>query len=231
MPEQLTLAGITRYDEGTFDSFYLAEQETIVVLLQEFALGKGEPFIYLWGKSGTGKSHLLQACCNHANDHAMVAMYFSLGACQGLSPDLFNDLEQMQLVCLDDIEVIAGDAIWEEALFNLYNRLRDSGSRLLIGSNVLPRDLGLSLADLTSRLNWGPAFQLQSMDDDALRCALQFRATQRGITLSAEVTHFLLRRCTRDMKELFSIFDILDKAALANKHGLTIPFVKSVLKL
>lgn len=231
MSEQLTLAGIAPREQGTFDNFYSVAHEAIVSLLQDFSIGKNEQFIYLWGKLGTGKSHLLQACCQHASDQGKMAMYFSLNDCLFLSPDLFEDMEQMSLICLDHIEAIAGNAIWEEALFNLYNRLRDSGSRLLVAGNALPRDLKISLADLTSRLNWGPAFQLEPLNDDQKIVALQFRAKKRGMTLTTEVANFLLRRCARNMKELFAIFDTLDKAALANKHRLTIPFVKSILDL
>jgi DnaA family protein len=63
--------------------------------------------------------------------------------------------------CLDDLQAIAGKADWEEALFHLFNRLRDSGRRLLIAASTSPRELPVKLADLKSRLTLALIFQMR----------------------------------------------------------------------
>lgn len=231
MSQQLTLTGLSLHEQATFDNYFYGENTQIVDYLKSFIDVHNEQFIYLWGEVGTGKSHLLQACCHQMSQQGKMAMYLSLADYAMLSPECFEDLEQFQLVCLDAIDAIAAQSTWEEALFGLYNRLRDSNVLLLVAGNALPKDLGIKLADLVSRLNWGPAFMLHPLSDDDKCKALQFRAKGRGLKLTTEVASFLLHRCERNMKALFEVFEQLDQAALANKHRLTIPFVKSVLGL
>ena len=65
-------------------------------------------------------------------------------------------MEQLALVCIDNIECIAGEEEWEMAIFDLYNRILETGkTRLLITGDRPPRQLNLKLPDLASRLDWG----------------------------------------------------------------------------
>jgi DnaA-homolog protein len=93
-------------------------------------LGRGEPFLFLWGAAGDGKSHLLQGACELAAAAGIPAAYLPLAKPEELEPAICADLEELELVCLDDIDAIAGQPPWEEALFHLFNRLRERGPRL-----------------------------------------------------------------------------------------------------
>ena len=71
-------------------------------------------------------------------------------------PEVLDGMEQLALVCIDNIECIAGDEEWEMAIFNLYNRILETGrTRLFITEDRPPRQLNLRLPDLASRLDWG----------------------------------------------------------------------------
>jgi DnaA family protein len=87
----------------------------------------------------------------------------------------------------------------------------------------------LTLPDLTSRLGWGPVFQLATLSDRDKRAALQMRARRRGLELGNEVAEYLLRRYPRDMDSLFSLLNQLDRASLVAQRRLTIPFVRELL--
>ncbi len=119
----------------------------------------------------------------------------------------------------------------EMAIFNLYNRILESGkTRLLITGDRPPRQLNLGLPDLASRLDWGKSTSCN-------RCrmktnsALQLRAKQRGFELPEDVGRFLLKRPDREMRTLFDTLDQLDRASITAQRKLTIPFVKDILKL
>lgn len=86
---------------------------------------EAETFIYLWGTNGVGKSHLLQAICHEAYEAGLPAVYIPLKNCRNMSVNMLDDLEKMSLICLDDIHCVAQNPIWEEALFHLYNRIRE----------------------------------------------------------------------------------------------------------
>ncbi len=215
-------------DDATFDNFFPGVNAHCVTALTAAASGSGYPFIYLWGQVGAGRSHLLQAACHLAAQKNRTCVYLPL-CTPDLAVQILHDLEHINLVCIDDIEAIAQDKVWEEGLFHLYNRVRDMGTTLLIAGAHPPQRLGLGLPDLVSRLAWGVVFQLHLLSDEEKLAALAMRAKLRGLVLSDEVGQFLLRRCPRNMTQLFSILDRLDKASLQAQRKLTIPFVKSVL--
>jgi DnaA family protein len=199
--------------------------------VQQAANGESaaERFLFLWGVDNTGKSHLLQAACQLADDNQLAVAYLPMRELADLSPEIFDGLEQMSLVCIDDVQCIAGQAEWEEALFHFYNRMRDAGGRLLVTADVAPAALSVTLPDLQSRLAWGPVLQLKELGDAGKIAALQLRAKGRGFELSDEVAQFLMRRSARDMGSLFALLDKLDEASLAQQRRLTIPFVRELI--
>lgn len=199
--------------------------------VQRVAAGEAsaEQFLFLWGAASTGRSHLLQAACQHAAENQRTVAYLPLTELIDLSAEIFEGLEQMSLVCLDDVQLIAGNAEWEEALFHFYNRMRDAGSALLVTANVAPSALSVALPDLQSRLVWGPVLQLNALDDAGKISALQLRAKGRGFELPDEVAQFLMRRSARDMASLFALLDKLDEASLVQQRKLTIPFVRGLV--
>ena len=114
-------------------------------------------------------------------------------------------------------------------MFHLFNRLRDSGRRLLIAASTSPRELPVKLADLKSRLTLALIFQMRPLSDEDKLRALQLRASRRGLHLTDEVGHFILTRGTRSMSALFELLERLDQASLQAQRKLTIPFLKETL--
>ena len=227
---QLTL-GLSLKDEATFDNFYSGKNAEIVSELKKISSGQGEKVIYLCGTRGQGCSHLLQACCHHAHQYQLGSVYLPLANLLSLSPEILNGLEALSLVCLDDLQVVAGHPEWEEAIFYLYNRVYDAGGRIVIAAHDLPKAIQLGLPDLESRLSWGIIYQLHPLSDEEKLIVLTMRALRRGINLSEEVGRYILTHCPRHMGTLFAALDALDKASLAAQRRLTIPFVKEVLEI
>lgn len=230
--EQLPLAYAWR-DGLSFDNFCGAENRAVVQSLQHGADGNGDQFTYLWGTPGVGKSHLLQAACQRAAEQGLAVAYLPLADFVdkqvGMPVEALDGLESLSLVCLDDVQAVAGVAHWEEALFHLYNRLRDSGAVLLAAGDASPAGLAIDLPDLRSRLGWGPVFRVQEPQEDEKTHALQARAKARGFDLPDEVARYLIRRSPRDMTSLFALLDRLDQASLAQQRRLTIPFVRNLI--
>ncbi|KJU64143.1 DNA replication initiation factor [Salmonella enterica subsp. enterica serovar Heidelberg str. CFSAN00327] len=130
-------------------------------------------------------------------------------------PEVLDGMEHLSLVCIDNIECVAGDELWEMAIFDLYNRILESGkTRLLITGDRPPRQLNLGLPDLASRLDWGQIYKLQPLSDEDKLQALQLRARLRGFELPEDVGRFLLKRLDREMRTLFMTLDQLDHASI-----------------
>ncbi len=230
-PIQLPLSVRLR-DDATFANYYPGANAAAlgyVERLCEAEAGWAESLIYLWGHDGVGRSHLLQAACLRFEQFEERTIYLPMADLVQYGPEIFDDLEQCELVCIDDLDVLVGKREWEEGLFHLFNRLRDTGRRLLLAASKSPRELQVKLPDLKSRLTMALIFQLHGLSDEDKLRALQLRASRRGLHLTDEVGRFILNRGSRSMNSLFDLLEQLDRASLQAQRKLTIPFLKETL--
>lgn len=221
-------------DDETFNSFQSITNDAVVGQLKQFidtANNKKEQpnGFYLFGISGVGKSHLLHASCAYAADLGLSSLCLSFSELKLLSVEVFEGLEQIDIICLDDLQLISGDDNWQKAVFDLFNRVTEQNKYLLITGDQSAQQLGLTLPDLVSRITWGLTEQLKPLNDNEKLIALQYRAHQRGLQLSDEVGNFLLSRLPRGMKSLLAALDKLDKASIREQRKVTIPFIKEIL--
>ena len=215
-------------DDATLENFLAMPRiQPLVNALRQQLSAAGEAIIYLYGPAGCGKSHLLQASCHQAG---AGALYLPLAELRDRRPEhVLEGIEVLDLLCLDDVHRVLGDAAWETALFDLCNRARQRNARLLVAGDAAPRALAVGLADLRSRLGWGLVFHLAQGDDETKSAILRFRATRRGMSLPPEVASYIVSRAPRDLQQLLGVLDELDKASLVERRALSIPFVKQVL--
>ena len=224
---QLTLDSALK-DSFTFDNFVIGDNQLLVDLLKSKSRNI-EKQVYLWGAHNTGKTHLLQALCQFHSGTSIKLSYLPLHQLIDYSPEIFQGQEEMDICCIDDVQMLQGKIDWQEALFDLINRIRERDTRLFIAANQPPTEININLKDLVSRLQWGPVFRLSELGDIEKCKALQQRAQSRGFDLADNVASYLLNNCNRDIADLFAVLDTLDKAQLQLHRRLTIPFVKSVL--
>ncbi|MGP4123343.1 MAG: DnaA inactivator Hda [Sodalis sp. (in: enterobacteria)] len=230
-PVQLSLP-LYLPDGETFTSFYPGENSGLLAALQNMLSGEHGSYLYFWSHIGSGRSHLLHAACAALSAHTQAVGYVPLDKRTWFVPEVLEGMEQLALVTIDNIECIVGDPPWEMAIFNLYNRIQETGrARLIISGNCPPRQLNIGLADLASRLDWGQIYRLQPLSDEEKGAALQLKAKLRGFELPEDVSRFLLKRLERDMRALSATLDQLDYASIRAQRKLTIPFVKSTLNL
>jgi DnaA family protein len=230
MNKQLALA-IKPNDEATLADFNWGSNKLLQQQLQNILNFQGDRLLYLWGAKGSGKSHLLQASCQ-AVSTTHSAIYLPLHLLKEWGPQTLEGLEEQSLICIDDINAVAEDCAWEEALFHLYNKVKDMEQNILIISgNQSPTTLPIKLPDLRSRLSWGLVLQLLELSDEEKISTLKLHALKRGFDLPESVGQFLLSRCSRNMHDLHQLLNRLDDASLAAQRKITIPFVKDTLNI
>jgi len=228
MQQQIPL-GFKFNNEVTFETFVAGDNAEAKLAIESLVHETDERYIYIWGGQGVGKSHLLQALCQQFAEQQKPVALLNLEDNNQYTPLILDGLEKLSLVCIDDIQNVAANAEWEEALFHFFNRMRDHKIPLLISGALPPAQLNLKLPDLKSRLEWGLVLQIKLLNDAHKLQALQKRASLRGMELSDESGNFLLSRCSRDLTDLFSLLDKLDKASLSEQRRLTIPFIRQYL--
>lgn len=216
MTEQLLL-NITPDWLPTLDNFVAGRNvELLSALRQALAGAASERCFYLWGEAGSGKSHLLQAVAEQARAMGQSATY-----ARSSVPDA------AALIAIDDVEAL--DAVAQIALFDLYNRLRESGGMLLVSGTAAPAHLPLR-DDLRTRLGWGLVYQVHGLSDDEKAQALERHAQARGFVVPHEVTQYLLRHGRRDLPSLVAQLDALDAHCLRLKRAASVPLLKEVMR-
>jgi DnaA family protein len=227
-PQQLHLP-IELRREPTLADYLPGRNGAALAALERTAAGGGEPFLFIIGGSGSGKSHLLQGACLDAARHGRHTHYCPLGL-PGLDPGILDDLERLDLVAVDDLDRIAGRGDWERALFDLFNRLRERGRALLAAASAAPDALGLRLPDLSSRLQWGPRYRLLPLDEAECETLLKVTALARGLVLPPEVVRYIMTRYPRDPGSLVDLVGRVDAWSLREQRQPTIPLVRRAMQ-
>lgn len=228
MSGQLAL-GLKLRDSSVFASYFAGRNQATVDALRAAKIGAPPTCLFLHGPSGCGKTHLLQALCADVSQQGCSVAYLPLADVLPLGPELLSGCEEIACVCVDDIEVIAAQPAWEQALFRLHQQLDERQGRLVVASSRPPAASGIELADLRSRLGGGLVLSLQPLDESGQIAALQLRAQIRGFDLPLDTAQYLLRRLPRDMASLCAFLDELDEASLAAQRRLTVPFVREIV--
>lgn len=208
----------------TFDNFVAGRNAELLQRLKQLAAGAaGERAIYIWGVTGSGRSHLLQSAVAAARAAGNTASYIAATGATRFAPDV----ALLDWVAVDDADQLGAAAQIE--LFNIYNELRDSGATLLVSGNAPPMQLALR-EDVVTRLGWGLVYQVHALSDEEKTQALMLHAEGRGFRLSGEVCNYLLHHVRRDLPTLIAMLDALDRHSLETKRQITVPLVRELLQ-
>lgn len=206
----------------TLDNFVVGRNVELLSALRHALAGTAsERCFYLWGESGSGKSHLLQAVVEEARKLGRSAVYVHGAAAEA------GVMEAAQTMSVDSVETL--DEAAQVALFSLYNKMRDNGGLLLTSGLDAPANLGLR-DDLRTRLGWGLVYQVHGLNDAEKAQALERHAQARGFTLPPEVTQYLLRHGRRDLPALLALLDKLDAHSLRRQRAPSVPLLKEVMQ-
>ena len=210
------LLDIAPDSQPTLDNFVVGRNLELLSALRHALAGSSERCFYVWGETGSGKSHLLQACVRAAQDMQQNAIYAHGSVPQSAAVAAVDNVEQL-------------DEAAQIALFNLYNQMRDSGGMLLVSGKESPLHLKLR-DDLRTRLGWGLVYQVHVLSDEEKAQALVQHAHSRGFVLPSEVTQYLLRHGRRDLPSLMAVLDALDVHSLSLHRAPSVPLLKEVMQ-
>lgn len=209
--------------EPTLDNFVPGRNAEVVAALRAVARpAPAERFIYLWGREGSGKSHLLAAV---AAARALTGAGLARAADGTGFARLSVEMAGEGLI-VDDVHKL--DAAAQSALFTSYNAVREQGGLLVAAGDAPPAALGLR-SDLVTRLGWGLVYQVHALSDDEKAAALLEHARARGMPFPREAVDYLLARQSRDLRHLMTLLDALDRYSLETKRAITVPLVRELL--
>jgi DnaA family protein len=212
----------------TLETFFAGPNEAALNHLRLWTSGGTRAPVptYLWGETGSGKSHLLQAVHHALTEQGMAVGWLDSHT---FNPPEFSD--DWAAVLMDDVHLY--NAEQQHTAFNWFvNALtpRTGTPRWVLAAGALPpADLRLR-DDLRTRLGWGHVYGLQVLGDAERRAVLRQAAEARGLFLGDEVMSYMLNRFSRDLGSLMQLLDHLDHYALQTQRALTIPLVRAMLE-
>ena len=202
-----------------FDKFLGTENAELVYVLQH----KHDPFIYVWGEEGAGKSHLLRAWVAQALDAGKKAVYIDAAA-----TPLTEAAFEAEYLAIDQIEKLGNEE--QSLLFAVFNRFRNSGKGfLLLSSEHTPQQLVIR-EDLRTRMAYCLVYEVKPLTDQEKIDALVSMAAARQVTIDPEIFEYLLNHWQRDMDSLMQMLDTLDNYAVTMGKRITLPLLRQLLK-
>jgi DnaA family protein len=225
-PKQLTFPWNT-VNKSSLEGFYSSEDNFQVVSILKDKTFQDDLFIY--GSKESGKTYLLQAMCNSYSSLNKSSLYIPLKKAMDYGVEIFESLENIQLICLDGIENVISSIEWEKAIFNLINKTLISKSRLIITSSEDLESLNFSLPDLESRLRKIESYELTPIQDKDILDALKYISKLKSINLGDKEAKYLVTYSKRNIPNLVHILESLDQLSMEMKRKITIPLIKKVI--
>ncbi len=202
----------------------------------------GGPFnpLFIYGKSGLGKTHLAQAIGIEVKKKLpeKIVLYVSANLFQiqfmdavnikNKLTDFMRFYQMIDILIIDDVQDFAGKPGTQNAYFNIFNHLHQSGKQLILTSDKAPVDLKDLDDRLLSRFKWGLSAELQSPDYPTRLAILEKKAYNEGVEVPAEVLEFIARQVTTNVREIEGTFCSLLAQSTINKKPITMQLARVI---
>jgi|GEM_PF-1188407 len=188
-------------------------------------------FIYVWGAEYSGKTHLFNAFEVYLNELKSGDVCFAVDAIYLTQIELVQVFPKgLNYLLLDDVHIIAGDALAEVALFNLFNYCKTKDITLMTFASIHSKANQWQLPDLISRLNSGLNLKLEALrGESAFSCMVkQFKIN--GIPLDCSVIQYLQTHYSSNYTDLYRLFLLVLNESLKLKRKVTVPLVKQIMQ-
>ena len=227
-PRQLALQ-IQINERASLNNFFVSKKNNKTIqILKNILLGSDKGVqIFIDDLGSNGKSYLLQAICNDFSNSNNSSIYIPMQEAINLDPSILEGVSELNLICIDDIDLINKRREWEIALFNLINECYEKECFLLLSGSINKLE---AIPDLVSRIQKMETLRLEAINDDELLEATKAISKNLNMEISDKNMNYLINNSKRDIKTIFRTLSQLEKESLERKKSIGLNLIKEVIQ-
>lgn len=228
----------------TFENYYTSDSNKVARITGEaVAASPGHnPFnpMFVYGESGVGKTHLIQAIgikIKEQNPRARV-LYLSANLFQqqyttavvhNQLNNFINFYQSIDVLLMDDIQEFAGKIQTQNTFFHIFNHLHLNGKQLVLTCDRPPVELEGIVPRLLTRFKWGLQVEVERPDYSLRRDILHNKIERDGLVISEEIVDYIARNVTDNVRDLEGTIVSLMAHAMAFNRDITLELAEQVL--
>jgi DnaA family protein len=227
-PRQLALQ-IQINERASLNNFFVSKKNNKTIqILKNILLGSDKGVqIFIDDLGSNGKSYLLQAICNDFSNSNNSSIYIPMQEAINLDPSILEGVSELNLICIDDIDLINKRREWEIALFNLINECYEKECFLLLSGSINKLEV---IPDLVSRIKKMETLRLEAINDDELLEATKAISKNLNMEISDKNMNYLINNSKRDIKTIFRTLSQLEKESLERKKSIGLNLIKEFIQ-
>lgn len=197
--------------------------------------------LFIYGRTGLGKTHLMQAICHHIKHNNPCAKFYYtptekftnelISAIQHRSTQAFRDkFRNVDVLLVDDIHFIANKEATQEEFFHTFNALYDAHKQIIISSDRPPKDIQRLEERLVSRFGWGLVTDIQPPDIETRVAILKKKIEHESTPIPDDVLFFIAETVKTNIRELEGALIKVIAYSLLEDKTITLDMAKAVLR-
>ena len=230
LPEQLHL-NVQLDDSINLDNFISCDstKDFLNIISNTTEDNSISNFYLIWGNKGRGKSYVMRALHRKYLEDSKQSFYFSFKDKKVTSSTILTDLDSLEAVFIEDLHSMEISGDWEKAMFNLINECYLSGTKVYLSSNIVPKDLKISLKDLSSRLSSFTAIEVPEITEEEKIQALLQSSERKGFLLDDKTINYIISYTSRSLSDLLRLLNELDSFSLQKKKKISPSLVREMV--
>ena len=203
--------------------------------------GKSYNPLYIYGKSGLGKTHLLKAIENEMKSRNPEAKIIYITS-ENFTNDLVYHLRNKTMyefrekyrncdaLLMDDIQFIAQKEQTEEEFFHTFNELTEYGKQIVMTSDRSPNEIQILQERLKTRFEWGLMVDIQPPDFETRMAIIKNKAEQYDFSIPDEIVEFFAQEVKNNVRQLESAVKKIKSLCLLSNVKPTLDIAKEAIK-
>ena len=241
-PEHVYRSGVN--PKHSFDNFVEGKSNQLArAAAKQVADNPGGAYnpLFLYGGTGLGKTHLLQAVGNEIiarKPNAKIVYMHSERFVQDMVKALQNNAieefkryyRSVDALLIDDIQFFANKERSQEEFFHTFNALLEGNQQIILTSDRYPKEISGVEDRLKSRFGWGLTIAIEPPELETRVAILMKKADENDIRLPGEVAFFIAKRLRSNVRELEGALNRVIANANFTGRSITIDFVREALR-